>query len=562
MSDTGQSAPAVEQGTAPQPEQSSRHRRLSDRQAFVESSGIAAWLRKVVSAFLASKITLVTIPVILISLITIIQATSIDHRHTLVLSRVDVPQAMVARGYNGRTLSQALDSAIRNIGEAVLAEKDYKKLAERLVLPEFDIGGTGISSSMLAHFMSLFRKKKGSEISLALICERPDCSLGRLYLSVLIENFDTDVKKRVLLPSVNETGNGHIGRIDELMAEAAMHILEQSDPFVVAANAFKAYSKSKRTDQAARDKAFLLATKTAQTLASDAPYAHSLIAQIYHLERRYDLAEHHFRKALTLDPTFGLAHHNWANMLAGRGYRAEALRHYNEALKRGVSDFMAPFSHAYAAVQMINLATNKPEREAALRRYHQARQVALRYHENIVRAQVHPALGYIHENLADALVRLDRPTEALVEYRSAVVANPNKALTHYLWGRLLSKMDNPISAQTVLERARKLYQKKNSPQTLAKVETLLARVLLQSKKETKALGVIADVIERPLPESIVRSAVTVAATAAAAGEHECLLWGLAVRFRSIAANVEALSSYLNRRSGPRPACRAHTMKRH
>jgi tetratricopeptide (TPR) repeat protein len=507
---------------------------------------------------LSLKIALVTIPVMLVSGYIIVKRERIDYRTTMLLREVVVPEALAKRGFTSRVVGEGVAAAIRERGEPVLKVKDFKQLSEQLSLPEFDIAGTGINSSTLTGLIDSIRRPRGNHVALSLQCERADCSEGPIYMTVLIRNHETGIVQLSRLsgegPATQQIGD----RLDRLYDLAVPKILKVADPFVMAAYHFNKFEDPENRSLKERELAFGFASRVLHAQEADAPYAHNLIAQIYGAEGRYALAEHHFGEALKKDASFGLAAHNWGNMLDGQKRYDEALAKFDEAIRRGVSSWLLPWSEGLAAIMMGRLASTKEEANAAVERFDKAILAAEKFAKQSKMDGAHPALGQIYADRAASLKKAGRIDEAIVSLRESVTAKPNRARTHFDWGFLLKQQGRLDEARTALKHAHLLYKGENAPQTLSRVLTALAEVELAIDADRANVAlVIAEPIalDDRLPIEIRESAARVTVDAASTTDGWCHLFRMIKRFGHKIAPKLDIARLASVGSGPHPLAR-------
>ena len=514
--------------------------KLHDRLQEADETGpsIAGRVWEYVGKVLSWKIALITVPVIVASSAIILKRETVDYRTTMILREVSVPEALAKRGFTSRIVGEGVAAAVTDRGEPVLKVKDFKRLTEQLSLPEFDIAGTGINTSTLTGLIDSVRRPRGNQVALSVQCERADCSDGPLYMTVLIENHETGIRRLAQFSSDNSTAASIGARLDQLYRSAVPIILEVADPFVLAAYHFSRFEKSKGKDLSERELAFSFASRVLYSNAAEAPYAHNLIAQIYRTDGRYELAEHHFREALAKEGSFGLASHNWGHLLDGQGKFDEALEKYDDAISRGVSDWLLPWSEMYAAIMMVRLASSPEEAAAAVKRFDKAISAAKKYSQANKRVAGHPALGQIYADRALALIKARRFDDAVVSLREAATAKPDRPLTYYDWGRQLKKQGRFAEARSALMHAARLYDRQDSPRTQAEVETLLAEIELRLGGPAKALAIAEPILRRDLDTRVKKPAAKLAASAAASAGEWCVLLRLIRKFGELIGTSE------------------------
>jgi len=144
----------------------------------------------------------------------------------------------------------------------------------------------------------------------------------------------------------------------------------------------------------------------------------------------------HFEQALRLNPRSADTHYNLANALVQLRRMPDAIHHYEESLRLqpGSSD-----AHC-------NLGN------ALLEQGHPAE--ALEHLAEAVRLS--PGMSAIHANYANALTRTGHADEAVAQYSEALRLEPGNGLAHYNYGTLLLNAGRTYDAIDQLETASRL----------------------------------------------------------------------------------------------------------
>ena len=132
--------------------------------------------------------------------------------------------------------------------------------------------------------------------------------------------------------------------------------------------------------------------------------SHFHLGRIYFRQDRLDRAIWHFRRAVQLDPNFGLGHYGWGALLHSRGRLEEAIEAYQQAYR------CAP--HLVVVLNDLGLAYHQAGRvEEALATYQKA--LALR-----------PDLALSSSNLGALYAAQGKPEEAVAHYKAALELDP------------------------------------------------------------------------------------------------------------------------------------------
>lgn len=186
-----------------------------------------------------------------------------------------------------------------------------------------------------------------------------------------------------------------------------------------------------------------------------------------------DDAMTHYTAAIRIKPDYAEAHTNLGNALLGRGAFVEAMSHYSESLR------LAPSAQAQSNLGVALAGAGHLEQASVA--FRKALQLDPDFHDghvNLGRALT--ALGRferafehfsiadglktssaVRENMADVLIQLDRPGDAVKNYRSALKLKPKQPelMAKLAWLLATSSVDALRSASqavSLAERARYL----------------------------------------------------------------------------------------------------------
>src|SRR5947199_111543 len=156
------------------------------------------------------------------------------------------------------------------------------------------------------------------------------------------------------------------------------------------------------------------------------------------LARHGKLAEavEHYEAALRLEPGYVDANYAWGNALARQGKLAEAIAHYEQALKTKPD-------HADAHSNMGAALVGQGKLAEAIEHYQQA-----------LRAK--PDHADAHTNLGEALAQQGKLDEAIEHYRQALELRPESADAHNDWGLALARQGKLAEAVKHYQEAVKL----------------------------------------------------------------------------------------------------------
>jgi tetratricopeptide (TPR) repeat protein len=168
------------------------------------------------------------------------------------------------------------------------------------------------------------------------------------------------------------------------------------------------------------------------------------------LERQGKLAEavEHYEAALRLEPGYVDADYAWGNALARQGKLAEAVEHYEAALRVKPDHANAHANAGSALVRQGKLAEAIAHYEQILKirpdhvDAHTNLGLALARQGKLVEAIAHyeqalrikPDHSAAHTNWGDALAQQGKPAEAIEHYQQALHVKPDNALAHNNWG--------------------------------------------------------------------------------------------------------------------------------
>jgi tetratricopeptide (TPR) repeat protein len=189
------------------------------------------------------------------------------------------------------------------------------------------------------------------------------------------------------------------GKLDEAVAEYQKALWfrptqEQTHIFMGIALA-----KQKKYDEA------IAHYNAALKLNPDSAVTHNNLARIFHTLGRLDAAIEHYNAALQSDPTLALAHNNLGILLIQQGRLVEGTKHLREALRLKPGNAETEYNLA--------LALNQQEQWNA----------AAGLFTEIMRNHLNDPKG--HYEFAVALAHLKRTREAMSEYASALLIQPD-----------------------------------------------------------------------------------------------------------------------------------------
>jgi predicted O-linked N-acetylglucosamine transferase (SPINDLY family) len=165
----------------------------------------------------------------------------------------------------------------------------------------------------------------------------------------------------------------------------------------------------------------------------DLPEAHLNLGNAMREVGRLTEAVGCYRRAIDLDPAYGMAHSNLAHVLNEQGLFEAGLESSRRALEL-IPDFLG--AHVNCAAALLGLE-RFAEAEAPLRRA-------------VVLA---PDKAEGHRDLGEVLVKLGRLDEAVVSYHRALDLNPTYARVHHNLGNALKAQGKLSEAVACFERA-------------------------------------------------------------------------------------------------------------
>src|SRR5437867_3034400 len=171
----------------------------------------------------------------------------------------------------------------------------------------------------------------------------------------------------------------------------------------------------------------------ALALDPNSPIAHSNLGELLDRQGRPAEAIEHFQQALRTKPDFPLAHNNWGMALKGQGRPAEAIDHFQQAL-RLKPDFPIAQNNWGTALGQLG------EPAAAIDHFQQA-------------LRLDPDLALAHSNWGAALLQQGQPAEAIDHFQQALRIDPDLALARSNWGAALLQQGRPAEAIEHLQQA-------------------------------------------------------------------------------------------------------------
>jgi len=171
----------------------------------------------------------------------------------------------------------------------------------------------------------------------------------------------------------------------------------------------------------------------ALALDPNSPIAHSNLGELLDRQGRPAEAIDHFQQALRTKPDFPLAHNNWGMALKGQGRPAEAIDHFQQAL-RLKPDFPIAQNNWGTALGQLG------EPAAAIDHFQQA-------------LRLDPDFALAHSNWGAALLQQGQPAEAIEHFQQALRIDPDLALARSNWGAALLQQGQPAEAIEHLQQA-------------------------------------------------------------------------------------------------------------
>lgn len=191
-----------------------------------------------------------------------------------------------------------------------------------------------------------------------------------------------------------------------------------------------------------------------------------LMAVLAHEAGRNDRAVELLRKALAIDPDYGVAHRNLGNILSIEGNNSDALHHYSEAARLDPGDINA-------LIETARLQSDVFENpEAALAAYDRGLLSA-------------PDDARLHRGRGKVLAELNRADEAVLAMNEAGRLAPDDAIVAFHQATILAKFHRNEDAAKAFERS--IAIKPDDSETWISYGNLLA-VMKEPQKAADALS--------------------------------------------------------------------------
>jgi len=171
----------------------------------------------------------------------------------------------------------------------------------------------------------------------------------------------------------------------------------------------------------------------ALALDPNSPIAHSNLGELLDRQGRPAEAIDHFQQALRTKPDFPLAHNNWGMALKGQGRPAEAIDHFQQAL-RLKPDFPIAQNNWGTALGQLG------EPAAAIDHFQQA-------------LRLDPDFALAHSNWGAALLQQGQPAEAIEHLQQALRVQPDLAEAHANLGLALAQQGKLAEATEHYQQA-------------------------------------------------------------------------------------------------------------
>src|SRR5213083_525509 len=171
----------------------------------------------------------------------------------------------------------------------------------------------------------------------------------------------------------------------------------------------------------------------ALALDPNSPIAHSNLGELLDRQGRPAEAIDHFQQALRTKPDFPLAHNNWGMALKGQGRPAEAIDHFQQAL-RLKPDFPIAQNNWGTALGQLG------EPAAAIDHFQQA-------------LRLDPDFALARSNWGAALLQQGQPAEAIEHLQQALRVQPDLAEAHANLGLALAQQGKLAEATEHYQQA-------------------------------------------------------------------------------------------------------------
>lgn len=308
-------------------------------------------------------------------------------RDSVVIEGFRVPRDLAERGYDSVTVSERLLDEIRKIQKESPTIRARRQLESSIAAADIQVAGGGLSMKSLVRYvrqwLALPESHIGGEIT------REDKGL---HLVVRERTGRRTSTLHVRLPGDD---------VEELIRNGARSIVQQADPYVLAAYLYQLEQPEHQFPQSQEAIEYVLRHPP----ADDDPWALILWGNILDELGRPLAAIEKYRAALALQPGFPLALGNWANVLKRAGQRKEALARHEEAARLNPDN---PRVFARLGDEYVDE-----------RRWTDADAMYARA------LRLDPDLGDAHAGLAYSLARQNRFAEAFARATRGLAADPD-----------------------------------------------------------------------------------------------------------------------------------------
>lgn len=358
-------------------------------------------------------------------------------RDAVVIEPIRLAGPLADMGYSEDVAAHRLWDDVALINDSTPTAKDRVTLLPASERMDFDAPGAGISVQTVLQMIRPFIGFEETRISGEFLCTTEDCAREGLALRVRV--FRGGATRIISLPTVGEvTGSGDI---DAYFHEAALDLLRELDPYVVA---FYLYQTDK--DAAEREALQLVGPTHPQR-----KWALNLLGFIAADRGDYEEAIGFYRRAVAADEGdgFAIAQANWGDALRGMGDPDGAIEHYQKALE------IAP-SYSFAYDNWGNALADKGDLEAAIGMHARA-------------AKVNPQSAYAYASWGYALYlkaasdstekHAEILDEAIAKLRHATELDPRDGLGYFNWGIALEEKGDLDGAIDKYIRATELAPK-------------------------------------------------------------------------------------------------------
>ncbi len=274
----------------------------------------------------------------------------IGQQQTIVIGKFSIAESLRNAGYDDIAIARQLASRISAIIRTTTTHKNHRSVYSFENEPTIQVESSSTSLKSFTDLVDRLRAKRRYIVTGEVM------ALGGKLLSIKVRIEDS--------PEIASVKS--LREIDLAINEAAEYVVEKAEPYIFAAYLLTRGEEKKSLDMIH----FCLSNPPPE----DDRWAYNLWG-VYFLERgKYNLAIDKFRRAIELDPKFGIAFFNLAVALNSAGKQDESLQAFQKSVAHwptalslgGEGELLYQLGRYEQSINVLNMATAKDPHDRRL----------------------------------------------------------------------------------------------------------------------------------------------------------------------------------------------------